>query len=219
MIGPNLIYVHINRTGGTTTTDFFKGHGGGSDMPGRGLVDFRPMGHWTAHEMKVAMTYEEYNSKFRFTIVRNPWDRMVSHHIGIIQKVFKETRKIDRDEFNKYLIMTLNDPADWDEVLRERMHVDDERHCTYRGYWPCSRWYSGDFHYVGRYETLHNSLNEAFSLYEDFTGMKFAKREIKHLNNGNLWRDADYQYYYSDEARKLVADRFASDIDNFGYEF
>ena len=190
-------------------------------MPGRSLVDYHHPGHWTAHEMKIAMSAKEYDSKFRFSIVRNPWDKMVSQHVGMCEKVLKS--EFDPDEFNKYTIMALNDPADWDAALNARLRTDCPKGCApgshHRSYWPCSRWLSGDFHYVGRYEALRDSLREAFSLYERFSDKTFPVRKIQHLNNGSVYRGSNYQRYYSDETRKLVADRFAVDIDNFGYTF
>lgn len=77
------IFVHINRTGGTSVETAFGKKLQNHEKP-KGIIE------------KIGIL--KWNKFFKFTFVRNPWDRIVSiyHHR-------KQNRKIVNEEFDKWI--------------------------------------------------------------------------------------------------------------------
>lgn len=227
MICQDFIYVHINRTGGTSTTAFMKQNKG--TLPPAPPWDwsaapFHHADHWKSEEIKNVIGAEEYFKKFRFTIVRNPWDRMVSQHVGTQRKALRREGPIDRDEFNKYTLMSLSDPSTWDAVMHKRLRTGCRKGCApgthLRGVEPCSSWVTlSEMDFVARTESLERDLYCVLDKIEAFSGRKLIRPPFPHLAGGGSDRERDYRVYYSEETRRRVAEHFASDIANFGYRF
>jgi hypothetical protein len=138
-------------------------------------------------------------------------------------KVLKRTNKIDKDLFNKYLAMGFKDVSEWDDVLLGRL-----RHCTKRcepsthnrGIEPCATWFEdADMSYIGRFETLNESVKEAWSRFEAHYGSPITRQALTQVTNARPYKDPDYRSYYSEESMRLVRDGFAADIDRYGYTF
>ena len=65
--GPrDFTFVHIQKTGGT------------SIRVALGLPKVPPGKHWSAARHRAALGREEWERRFTFAFVRNPWDRLVS---------------------------------------------------------------------------------------------------------------------------------------------
>jgi hypothetical protein len=70
------LFIHIPKCGGVSINN--------------GLLKIQPgMGHLNAFDYLMALGKEEYNSLFRFTFVRNPWDRLVSGYFFMKQGGWK----------------------------------------------------------------------------------------------------------------------------------
>jgi hypothetical protein len=61
----NFIFIHINKTGGSSIEKAL------------GLPQQK---HLTAFELKKKYSVKNWNEKFKFAFVRNPWDKVVSHY-------------------------------------------------------------------------------------------------------------------------------------------
>jgi len=225
VIGQDFIFIHINRTGGTSTTAFLKPNRGViSCSLDRSRLDFYHSPHWNSEEIKKVIGPWEYFNRFRFTVVRNPWDRMVSQHVGTHSKVLCKTGPIDRDEFNKYTIMALSPPSTWDSVMHDRLRTGCPKGCAAgthrRSVEPCSAWVNlEEMNFIARMETLSSDMHYVFSRIEDLSGRLLTLPVFPHCGSGAFMRERDYRVYYSDETRRLVGERFASDIENFGYVY
>ena len=60
----NAIYIHIAKCGGTSIA--------------KALFDVEKVSHRTVRDYQKIFSPEEFNRYFKFTFVRNPWDRMLS---------------------------------------------------------------------------------------------------------------------------------------------
>jgi len=148
--------------------------------------------------------YEPYwNDYFKFSFVRNPWDRMVSlgrfskfygvnlgdHSINL-SKYFKKFPHIEIDPRSK----SKHDKFDpiKNSVFLNILNVELD--------------------FIGRFENIN----------EDFEFVYESIGEVPTLlTNRRRERSSHKHYteYYNEETKQIVAKKFAKDIDYFGYEF
>jgi len=147
--------------------------------------------HATAREIAVHLGCE-WPSYYRFGFVRNPWDRMVSYY----HHIYKKTAQ---PPWYKRWLGVENDNLLWRQLIAENKSFDDfVRYCHFHA--------DGD----PRYDHLFRNqvewlMDDDGDIGIDFIG-KFAQRGA-------------YREYYTDESRRIVAERFGRDIEIFGYRF
>ena len=90
--GP-FIFIHINKTAGTSI--------------GR-AIGLPVKDHLTATEVIARIGLDKWNSAYKFTVVRNPWDKVVSHYDYRRKK--NKTEIASRNiSFSDWVIMTYGD--------------------------------------------------------------------------------------------------------------
>ncbi|APX10794.1 sulfotransferase family 2 domain-containing protein [Tateyamaria omphalii] len=134
---------------------------------------------------------------FAFTLVRNPWDRMVSYYHWLRDQEFDHpavalARQMDFVAFTCSM------------HTRSSMRASPARHymTDAQGHERCDL-----------YIRLEHFDDDAAPLW-DHLGFALA---LPHANRSR--RDADYRGYYTDAARAAVAEACAEDIERFGYSF
>ena len=161
--------------------------------------------------------WEEY---FKFTFVRNPWDRLVSTYYfdaDPARTAFMDRRRpiraIEKEHgaegFSRFVETCLRTlpigprEAYWGSYK--------PAHRLYSLYWPQARWMNKHFKYdfVGRFETLQKD----FAYVSDQLGSTFP---LPHKASSS---HRPYQEYYNSETKKIVAEVYSEDIKKFGYEF
>lgn len=156
--------------------------------------------HLTAFTMRNFMHEHEWDEKFKFAFVRNPWDRVVSqyhHRLGVNQQNIRSKG------------ITFND---W---VIEVYHKKNTEYRNFNSmFLPQKDWLSdmnGNIivDYIGRFENLDEDL--------EFIKNKLGiEKSTPHLRAS---KRAKYQEYYNKETRDIVAQYFSKDIEHFNYSF
>lgn len=177
------IFIHIPRTGGSTVRALF---GKPTNTTAQDDISY---GHWSIDSMRNKV--RDFETYYSFSIVRNPWDHVVSYYC------------YTRDALKK----KGNPVPPFGDYVRNK----------YRGgygflWWlmdPYSRSIIVDE--VIRFENLEAGLKDLCARHGVVIG------DIPHLNKSA--DRLPYQEYYTSELKYVVANHFKIDIELFGYEF
>lgn len=155
----------------------------------RGRRKLRFWGHMTAHEIRERVPPDVWNTYFKFTFDRNPWDKTVSNYF------WRSTR--DRE------------PMDLDEYFRR--YAGRFPQFNYQ-YYSIGDALAVDF--VGRFENLTRDLASALRR----VGIEFDGW-LPHAKGVARKDRRHYSQILNDEQRQLVARHFKQEIDLLGYRF
>ena len=148
------------------------------------------------------VTQEQWETYFKFTFVRNPWDRAVSDYFWLMKD-----QKVE-GTFNQYL----NRSGEFAPLL------NDIGAKYYRGdhLIPQSDFFSEEgiykMDFVGRFENFSEDMNKVV------LRLGYDKEFDMHVNKG-INRTEHYSKLFTDESRDIVASLYAKDIQQFGYTF
>ncbi|HEX5002393.1 MAG TPA: sulfotransferase family 2 domain-containing protein [Bacteroidia bacterium] len=178
------IFVHINNTGGTSIETLF--------YPDASVIDV-PEKHEFISYYKLIYPFI-FDKYFKFSIVRNPWDRMVSQYLY-------------RKKHNKDKILQDNRSfSDWAR--------DPGGHLNPQLEWVTASDYNGNkcvmVDFIGRFETLSNDWKFVCKQLN-------LDQQLPHVNNNSEGKH--YSQYYDAELVQLVKERFQDDIEYFNYSF
>ena len=144
------------------------------------------------------VTQAEIEEFFTFTLVRNPWDMMVSYYHWLQEQSFEHAavalaQRLDFSGFlnDDHTKLTMR-ASPYGHYMRDRAGVE-----------RCDL-------YI-RLEHLAQDLKPL----EAHLGFSLGKVPVANASK----RDADYRTYYNDADADILADICAADITRFGYEF
>ena len=181
----NFIFIDINKSGGSSVEKAL------------GI----PFAHITARERIQRIGIEQWNKKFTFTIVRNPWDRVVSHyHYRVMTNQTQlATKKID---FNEWVALAYG-------------QKDPEYYDKPKLFMPQLEWIIDEsgievVDYIGRFESLQADFAEICK--------RLGRPEIvlPHLKKSSR---KPFRDYYSSKSIDIVGNWFSKDITRFNYNF
>lgn len=208
------LFVHIAKTGGTSVRtslqklrwrdpwyipmflcsrfSHLSGHRIGSKFPRHSKII-------AAKEMLPAQFFD---SLFKFSFVRNPWDLQVSsyHHIKRERPEFLFGHE-DFESFMKFK---------FDPEREYQFHIDTSLQLQSD--------YLIDLHgnllvdFIGKYESLQDDFTKACR------SIGIKERTLPHKREAKD-RKKDYRSYYSDQTAELVARHFYQDIKLLNYQF
>lgn len=185
------LFIHIQKTGGTTIRSLLRpiAH------------DARNGGgkHNIAIMARREMGWNKYHKYYTFAFVRNPWDRLVSWY-----SMFDGAAHSGNMWFHRKYKLPF--PCDFETflvkssaaLLRPQWHYVSNRRdkCMVND--------------VYRFENFSDEIRRL--------GGKLGV-EFNHIPHRGKSAHRQYQEYYTPSTMELVAERFAQDIDNFGYTF
>lgn len=178
------VFVHINKTGGSSIE---RALGISQD-------------HSTALEKYRQLGAKAWEQKFVFAVVRNPWDKVVSHYHYRVKT--KQTGLDDSPiAFREWVLRCYLD--------RDPQYYDQPRMFMPQWHWLIDEKGKSLVDFVGRFE----NLNQDFATISDRLSPGSSLGHVKPSSRGS------YQNYYNEETQALIEASFAEDIDAFGYRF
>lgn len=185
------IFVHIPKTAGVSVAKSLFGNLAG--------------GHTRIATYQRIFSPEDFHSYFKFTFVRNPWDRVVSAYTFLKSEAITswnlDWAKEHLDQFDRFEDFVLR----WvtPENITKGSHFDLQS-----GY-ACDSEGNLAVDFVGRFETLADD----FRLVADKLGV------MSKLPRLNASKHRDYRSYYDDRTAAIVERVYQQDIKLFGYGF
>jgi len=212
-----LLFVHIQKTGGESI----------AKLLAQQLPDIRRFG--AKHEFArsgMAQLGSAWNQYFKFAFVRNPWDRLVSWYSMIEQakEISWQSALLNRRK-KSHLRQRRDNPL-WQYVYDNSSTFDEFiKNCV-------AEIESGEgAPYSFAYNQIDYLTDENGNVIVDFIGRfeKFSEDlkeigtqigiRISEITRANPSAHRHYTSYYTPEVEKIVRERFARDIQYFGYKF
>jgi hypothetical protein len=187
------IFVHIPKCAGISVVKSLFG-------------DFE-CGHTNLKRYQIMFGPREFKNYFKFTVVRNPYDRLVSAFLFLKKggmnekdKRWSEKNLSPYDDFDAFMKGWVNK-----NNVRAALHFRPQ--CSF----ICLEKNRPGLDFIGYYENLEPDFS--------FICRKLKMNSTLFETNRNLSRKKDYREYYTDETRKIAADVYADDIRVLGYSF
>jgi chondroitin 4-sulfotransferase 11 len=161
------------------------------------------------HQNLLMGNYPHFPEYFKFTVVRNPWDRVLSAYLYDISQANNGFTFDSRKFINNHLGPTRDGFCQFVTRYLDKLTSNLLR----LHYIPQYKWISTvkNFDYVCRFETLQ----EDFNIICDKLGI--PRRQLPHVNKSGPARD--YKEYYNDAAKEEIACRYNIDITTLNYKF
>lgn len=162
-------------------------------------------GHTTLDEYIEIFEPNCLQSYFKFTIVRNPWDRLVSAYFFLQKGGFGSRDRIWFEEelssfrsFDGFVTSWVNEKNIWKwHHFRPQYHYFQNKHDKVK------------VDFVGYLE----NLNHDFDVIAQRLGVHSA------LESANLGKHDSYMDYYTEDTKRIVEAVYHKDIELLGYDF
>jgi len=185
------IFIHIPKTAGVSVSHALFGGGGNTHAPLAAVQEVFRDG--------------EFDTYFKFTFVRNPWDRLVSAYeylrVGVSPEEYDwaMSQKVSGFASFRTFVRWLGDTraSEGMHFLPQHQHVRTANS-------------ENGMDFVGRYETLERDVAHV-------ARRLGVKARLPHLNRSPGRRP--YQEYFDAETRDIVGEVYRPDVELFGYDF
>lgn len=182
----DFVFIHINKTGGTSVISIIG-------------KSFRK--HLTAKDIIKYIGQKKWDKIYKFTVIRNPWDRVVSQY-KFRTKTNKSKMQESPLQFNEWVkkVFEENDPFYFGK--RPQMYI------------PQVDWLKDKDNEIKIDKIIRfENLNEEFIEVADYLGID---NNLHHLNST---RKTNYHDFYDPETKAIVDKWFWEDIQIFNYEY
>ena len=179
------MFIHIPKTGGMSIRRTF------NETSGLAIE---------AHHTSFSSFQKKYNTDdfFKFSFVRNPWDRAVSAFFYLKKGGRKAPYDLDAQRilkdisFHEFIINL--DSLKFLHTKPQMEFIQD----------------IDNFDFIGRFESIQEDFN---------TVCNINNIPQTNLPHNNISKHKHYTEYYDKEVRGIIAEKYAEDIEMFGYKF
>jgi hypothetical protein len=202
--GLKVIFIHIPKTAGTAVEHALGMHGELSDIGierylnqemNYNLLFGGGLQHFNARLIRKYLGKNRFDEYYKFTIVRNPYDRLVSF-VGSRNGKWHKKEKLSKEQFIDHLKQSQRIFKSGSAPLPRSQY----EYVTFKGKLVVNS--------VLHFENLNNEIDDLSS------ELKF---EIKLEHRMKSYHD-DYRFYYDEYSKKLVRKIYKKDFDYFGYD-
>ena len=147
--------------------------------------------HYPLSVIKKVVPSKIYENYYKFGFVRNPWDRAISAYKHTIQWYkTNQPQELADEKFKTFKKWILKENPD--------------------GKYGEQYYFVKECNFIGRFENIQEDFNIVCN--------KIGTPE-QQLPHKNATKHKHYTEYYDDETRQIVAEKYAKDIEYFGYKF
>jgi len=225
------IFTKTAKTAGTSVEVYFEkyclpegewefAHSRESYVGDSGVVGFRGSdvngqlwyNHMSSKQIKAQIGDEIWNGYFKFTIVRNPFDKMLSKFY--MEKRFFEKNKDEKQGFLKRLLS-----AQRKNFMLDKKLSDIEK---FRIWVKSSRFIDRDKYMIDdkvcvdffiKYEELEVGMKQVC----ERLGVEFNEQEIPQLKKGQRQTEFSIAEFYDDKSKAIVEKLYKFELDYFNY--
>lgn len=151
---------------------------------------------------------QKFNDYFKFTIVRNPYDRIVSAFFFL-----KSGGRNERDR--EWAARNLNDYDNFSDFVYNGLRTENVKkalHFQPQYLYLCKPGsLVPEVDFIGRFEELEKDYNYI----QEKLGIQTS--DLPHLNKSK--RKSDYREFYDEKTRSIVASVYQEDLNIFNYGF
>lgn len=191
------VFIHIPKTGGVSI-----GHMVHRDTIKKVLPPHSKLSYFRDN----VPNYSDYDGYFKFAVVRNPFDWILSHYYQL-----KGTKWIGDRTFSQFAVWFIS--HDTPDAIKARSFygIHYKNRCP-----PQSDYISHDIDFIGRYESfeltaqmIHEKIFHSKPLIIPWSGRCRQKQGRKPTN---------YMEHYDSKTEKFVRQFFSEDFERFGYD-
>tara|TARA_A200000159_G_C7274563_1_gene318793 strand:- start:260 stop:1036 length:777 start_codon:yes stop_codon:yes gene_type:complete len=211
--------------------------------PKNDIIDLNFYQHDTASVIKEKLKDQEFNydDYFKFGIVRNPWERAVSKW-NYWQKLVRQGTTI---QYFHYVVNRYKNFKDWvvgcgadgnsilqvDYLYESRVCHPESLRTMSTNVKRSKDWIHSTKNSKSDYitplvdrvihtENYEQELSNVFDEISENCGQKILEWSYEKISEKvNKTKHKHYTEYYDDETRSIIEEKFAKDIECFGYEF
>jgi len=200
---PDIIFVHVPKTGGTSISKWFIENV--SECKSKSTKTF-----YSKH-YPYFLFDDEHKKYFSFGMVRNPWERMVSGYFYELKK-FRNRKTMLENQHPKIKPSKAHWQQDYIKDKLDLLEQGFDAYVQSREYYTMKntqKYYLEGVDCVLRLE----NIQEDFKIIQNQVN---CYTPLKHLNKSE---HDNYKKYYNKTVKEIVDDYFAEDIETYQYVF
>ena len=197
------LFIAIPKTGTTSVGNILANF---SSKVGRYKGDQHVTYSFLKESLKTKLDFDEY---FKFSVVRNPWDRLVSvfHFLNINNESTELVAPRTRNRlFNRHIKKYKGNFKDFVRGV----DIDQILHTREQYSFVCNDKYDIELNFICKLENLQEDFDTICDK------IKIPPQQLPHKNKS---KHKHYSEYYDEETKSIVAEKYAKDIEYFGYKF
>lgn len=196
--GGNMFFVHITKTAGTSIRRCL-----GFPQANRSNGLFKK--HYSCQEIQEIVHPAIWDNAFKFSFVRNPWDRLYSYYHYMKRKFFRAHPSLHPATPGLF--------PNFEDWVEEHIVNNDISSTNYR---PQYTWIYNEegrlqVDFLGKFETLLKDFESIRTIIGE------PDLQLGHYNSTD--RPEDYKIGYSKRTREIVKSVYREDIELFNYAY